>query len=130
MEPKSRIFSSNATTVVGKYGIANFWRGRRLWTKSMDYIAYFLCRYICVVVEGPWGIPPRLGGLEHFWDEDDNTKVIITLLGKLKGERHDRWHVLLCCLRTPSGIDVAQSVRCLKELKSSQCFFRPQWGRV
>ena len=83
----------------------------------------------CVVtyvlsLRGPEGFLLDLDGLHTFWNEADKKKIIITLLGRVKGERHDRWHTLPCTPVTSSGIDVTRSVKRLMELKSEQGFCR------
>ena len=83
----------------------------------------------CVVtyvlsLRGPEGFLLELEGLNRFWNDRDPKKIIVTLLGKVKGEQEERWHLLPCIKVTSTGINVAASVKRLRDLKANQGFRR------
>ena len=65
----------------------------------------FFCFCFVVSLRSPEGLLCDLEGLiDHF--DDTRHYVIITLLGKVKGEHHSRQHLLPCVPVTSSGIEV------------------------
>ena len=73
-------------------------------------------------LRGPEGVMLDLEGLHNFWEDQEQPGLIITLLGKVKGERDERWHTLPCVSHTCSGVHVRESVERMLRLKSSQGF--------
>jgi hypothetical protein len=65
----------------------------------------YFCFCFVVSLRSPEGLLCDLEGLlDHF--DDSRPYVIITLLGKVKGEHHSRQHLLPCVGVTGSGIEV------------------------
>jgi hypothetical protein len=75
-----------------------------------------------VSLRGSEGFLLDLGGLNlHKLDEDKSTKYfIIPLMGKVKGEHHDRCHLLPCTTKTDSGIKPYEWLSMLLKLKTKQ----------
>jgi hypothetical protein len=73
-----------------------------------------------------------LGGLrlhQHETKKESNY-FLIPLLGKVKGEHHDRCHLLACTLLTDSGIQPYQWVKMLIEIKQQQGLVSVQLFRM
>ena len=73
---------------------------------------------------GSEGFLLDLGGLNTFWKKEDIRKIVVSLLGRIKGEKDDRWHLLPCVKKTSSGINAEKSVERLKNLKAKQEFLQ------
>jgi hypothetical protein len=63
-----------------------------------------------------------LGSPNKFKDMGSDKYVQIALHGKIKGEHHDRCHLLPCSLSTGSGINIRSWVRRLMLLKSREWY--------
>ena len=85
--------------------------------------AFAVVTYV-LSLRGPEGVLLDLEGLHNFWDDEKGSLLVITLLGRVKGERDERWHTLPCVDCTSSGIEVRASVARLMNLKLSQGFER------
>ena len=66
-------------------------------------LTYFITSYI-ISLRGPEGFLLDLRGLNEHWN-DSATYVTISLIGRLKGERHDLTHLVPCVKTTSSGIN-------------------------
>ena len=80
--------------------------------------SYVICGYV-VSLQGPEGFLLDLDGLNRNWVEEGSDYVVIALLGKVKGESHDRAHLLPSVLVTDSGLDVRGALKSLREVKAS-----------
>jgi hypothetical protein len=82
---------------------------------------YSVLTYL-VSLRGSEGFLLELGGLRlHQLDtKKELNYFLIPLLGKVKGEHHDRCHLLPCTLLTDSGIQPYQWVKMLIEVKQRQ----------
>jgi len=67
-------------------------------------LTYFVTSYI-ISLRGPEGFLLDLRGLNEHWNNSANY-VTISLIGKLKGERHDLTHLVPCVKTTSSGINI------------------------
>jgi len=83
----------------------------------MSALTYVIVSYV-ISLRGSEGFLLDLGGLRKH-REKSNEYVIIVLLGKLKGEHHDLQHLIPCCNRTSTGINVRRTLDRLIELKRS-----------
>jgi hypothetical protein len=63
-----------------------------------------------VSLRGSEGLLLDLAGLIRQWEKRDGTSVVIALLGKIKGEHHERCHLLPSVPVTQSGVRVAESL--------------------
>jgi hypothetical protein len=71
---------------------------------------YVVVTYV-VSLRGPEGLLLDLAGLHRNWNkQSDSSYFFLALLGKIKGEQHDRCHVIPCSIRTQSAIEVKKSV--------------------
>jgi hypothetical protein len=66
---------------------------------------YFVVSYV-LSLRGVEGLLLDLKGTIDHIHKSDNTYFIIALLGKVKGEHHHRCHLLPCCTKTSSDIQV------------------------
>jgi hypothetical protein len=66
---------------------------------------YLVVTYV-LSLRGVEGLLLDLGGLLAYESKSGDEYLIITLLGKIKGEHSDRCHLLPCAQRTSSGINV------------------------
>jgi hypothetical protein len=75
-----------------------------------------------VSLRGSEGFLLDLGGLQiHKMDQkQDQSYFLIPLMGEVKGEHHDRCHLLPCTVLTNSGIRPYQWIKMLIELKTRQ----------
>jgi hypothetical protein len=75
-----------------------------------------------VSLRGSEGFLLDLGGLRvHGISGEKQPKYfLIPLMGKVKGEHHDRCHLLPCCFQTASGIRPYDWIRKLQDLKEKQ----------
>jgi hypothetical protein len=87
----------------------------------MEGIWSICCSGICHIITG-LGLYLDLAGLWRYKNEGTSDYLIITLLGKVKGEAHDRCHLIPCVRVTSSGIDVSHWINQLIELKKNQGF--------
>jgi hypothetical protein len=67
--------------------------------------AYAVITYV-LTLRGVEGLFLDLGGLIAYQNKGGEDHLIITLLGKIKGEHKDRCHLIPCVHHTSSGIDV------------------------
>jgi hypothetical protein len=74
--------------------------------------AYVAITYV-LSLRGVEGLLIDLAGLIKFFAGDEWDYVVITLLGKIKGEHRDRCHLLPCVKTTDSGIDMIYWVNIL-----------------
>jgi hypothetical protein len=83
--------------------------------------AYSVLTYL-VSLRGSEGFLIDLGGLRLHKVDDDKQRnhFLIPLLGKVKGEQHDRCHLLPCTMVTNSGIKPFEWVKMLLVLKGKQ----------
>jgi hypothetical protein len=63
-----------------------------------------------VSLRGSEGLLLDLAGLIHQWEKGDGNCIVIALLGKIKGEHHERCHLLQSVPVTQSGVRVAESL--------------------
>ncbi len=63
-----------------------------------------------VSLRGSEGLLLDLAGLIRQWEKRDGTSVVIALLEKIKGEHHERCHLLPSVPVTQSGVRVAESL--------------------
>ena len=66
---------------------------------------YFMICYV-VSLRGAEGLLLDLKGLREFWDQQPEKYTVIALLGKIKGEHHERQHLLPSVNTTSSGLEV------------------------
>lgn len=66
--------------------------------------AYAVLTYV-VSLRGSEGFLLDLGGLRRHAPKESDKFFLIPLLGKVKGESHDRCHLLPCTFKTSSGIE-------------------------
>jgi hypothetical protein len=71
--------------------------------------AYVVVTYV-VSLRGSEGLLLNLAGLIQQCEKGDGTCIVIALLGKIKGEHHERCHLLLSVPVTQSGVRVAESL--------------------
>jgi hypothetical protein len=57
----------------------------------MVFHAYVVVTYV-VLLRGSEGLLLDLAGLIRRWEKGDGTCIVIALLGKIKGEHHERCH--------------------------------------
>jgi hypothetical protein len=82
--------------------------------------SYATVTYV-VSLRGPEGLLLDLAGLHRNWGkESDESYFFLALLGKIKGEQHDRCHLIPCSNKTESGIDVKGSVARLVAYKQTK----------
>jgi hypothetical protein len=62
------------------------------------------------------------GLLHRHWSAVAERQVVVALQGQVKGETGDRDHLLLCVVKTLSGINVRASLNCLMLLKLAKGF--------
>jgi len=85
-----------------------------LWS---SFLTYAIVSYT-VSLRGPEGFLLDLAGLIKHWDTSDEY-LIIPLIGRLKGERHDLTHLIPCAKTTNSGINLYFLLRRHIDLKIS-----------
>jgi hypothetical protein len=83
--------------------------------------AYVVVTYV-VSLRGSEGLLLDLVGLICQWEKGDGSCVVIALLGKIKGEHHERCHLLPSVLVTQSGVKVAESLERLIATKRGNGF--------
>ena len=83
--------------------------------------AYAVCVYT-VSLRGPEGFLLDLDGLNRHWTEVPRNYVVISLLGRVKGESQDRTHLLPSVHVTDSGINVHAALRMLLDVKGELGF--------
>jgi hypothetical protein len=93
-------------------------REKNRWTvfHSFSVVAYVIS------LRGTEGFLLDIDGLRRHRQPIDSDHVIIALLGKIKGEHHDRAHLVPCVPKTGSGIDAQRSLERLIDLKEGQGF--------
>jgi hypothetical protein len=101
-----------------KIGEAVSLREKDRWIVFRAYVV------ICYVLSlrGCKGFLCNLAGLHRKFAIGGTQYVVITLLGKIKGESGDRAHLIPCVHVTSSGIQVKASVERLMTFKASQGF--------
>ncbi len=84
-----------------------------LWVSAGTYFA------VCYVVSlrGAEGLLLDIGGLRDHFRIPEEPYVVIALLGIVKGEHHERQHLLPCVNTTSSGIDVCLWIRRLLAIR-------------
>jgi hypothetical protein len=75
-----------------------------------------------VSLRGSEGLLLDLAGLIRQWEKGDGTCIVIALLGKIKGEHHERCHLLPSVPMTQSGVRVAESLERLIASKRQKGF--------
>jgi hypothetical protein len=81
---------------------------------------YSVVTYV-VSLRGSEGFLLDLGGLRsHRVDDKKEKHFLIPLLGKVKGEHHDRCHLLPCTMTTDSGIRPYEWIKMLMIVKEKQ----------
>jgi hypothetical protein len=80
--------------------------------------AYMTMVYV-LSLRGGEGLLVDLGGLIRYQSQSTTGYLVVTLLGKIKGEHRDRCHILPCSKRTKSGIDVGNWVNRLVQRHQS-----------
>jgi hypothetical protein len=83
--------------------------------------AYVVVTYV-VSLRGSEGLLLDLAGLIRQWEKGNGSCVVIALLGKIKGEHHERCHLLPSVLVTQSGVSVAESLERLIATKRRNGF--------
>jgi len=79
------------------------------------FVAYVTISYV-ISLRGPEGLLLDLHGLIKHWRIVEDY-VVIALLGRVKGESHDRSHLIPCTVKTSSNIDVRRNLKRLIEEK-------------
>ena len=77
---------------------------------------YFLVCYV-ISLRGSEGLLLDLGGLRGHFQDNTQDYVILTLLGTVKGEHHERQHLLPAVNETSSGLQVKLWVRRLLAIR-------------
>lgn len=90
-------------------------------TQHRRWIVFQLYASLVYVLSlrGPEGFLLDLDGLNRHWDELRNEYVTIALLGRVKGESHDRAHLLPSAVETKSGVKVKSIVGRFLEAKGN-----------
>jgi hypothetical protein len=84
--------------------------------------SYCVVSYV-VSLRGTEGLLLDLDGLNRHWPRNEvETCIILALLGRVKGQHHDKCHLFPCVFITDSGINVKRSIERLLEVKRSQGF--------
>lgn len=83
--------------------------------------AYSVLTYV-ISLRGSEGFLLDLGGLHRYIPKPNDKYFLIPLLGKVKGESHDRCHLLPCTFKTSSGIEPYSWFSRLMNLKVKQGF--------
>jgi len=83
----------------------------------MSTLTYIIISY-CISLRGSEGFLFDLGGLRKL-REKSSEHCIMVLQGGLKGKYHDLQHLIPCCNRTGTGINVRGTLDRLIELKRS-----------
>ena len=84
----------------------------------MDIFQAFAISVYTVSLRGPEGFLLDLDGLNCHWTAEERGYVVITLLGKVKGESLDRSHLLPSVPVTDSGLDVRGALEALQDIKN------------
>ena len=85
------------------------------------FIVYCVITYT-LSLRGTEGFYLDLGGLDQFKENGSDRHFIVPLLGQVKGEHHDKCHLLPCIKETSSGIKVFNWVERLRQHKLSLGF--------
>ena len=83
--------------------------------------AYIAVTYV-LSLRGAEGLLLDLAGINRYWGRGDGSYVIITLLGKIKGEQNYISHNIPCVPITSSGINVEACIERLKTAKADLNF--------
>jgi hypothetical protein len=86
----------------------------------VDCFPYFFRGGLVISLRGTEGFLLDVDGLRRHRQPHTSDHVIVTLLGKIKGEHHDLAHLVPCVPTTGSGIDVQRSLERLLDLKEAQ----------
>jgi hypothetical protein len=70
----------------------------------LNFGAFLTATYV-LSLRGSEGLLLDLKGMIQHSDKGDDTYFVVALLGKIKGEHHDRCHLLPCANTTSSGIN-------------------------
>jgi hypothetical protein len=89
--------------------------------KWIAFHSYFSCAY-AVSLRGTEGLLLDLAGLRRHWESGMGKFVVITLLGKVKGETSDRAHLLPCVEVTSSKLRMRASLERLIFAKERRGF--------
>lgn len=84
--------------------------------------AFVVVTYV-ISLRGTEGFLLDLGGLNRHIpsnDRDGKAFFLIPLLGQVKGEKHDRCHLLPCTYQTSSGIKPYEWIQALLKIKAEQ----------
>ena len=73
-------------------------------------------------LRGPEGFLLDLKGLNRHWEGLRNEFVVFALLGKVKGELHNRAHLLPSATSTKLGLNVKETVKRFLDLKRKEGF--------
>ena len=84
-----------------------------------SFSTYAVVSYV-LSLRGNEGILLDLQGITENWKKNNDTFILIALLGRMKGETLDRSHLIPCVNITSTGINVKSIVRRLAKLKRSQ----------
>ena len=71
-------------------------------------------------LRGNEGLMLDLGGLRKHWNPKRKDYLTIVLYGKLKGENSYREHLIPCCNKTKSGINVKAIIKRALECKEEE----------
>lgn len=80
--------------------------------KWIVFGTYIVVTYV-MSLRGVEGLLLDVKGLVDHIHKGDDSYFIVALLGKVKGEHHHRCHLLPCCIRTSSGIEVKEWIMIL-----------------
>ena len=86
----------------------------------MLFVTYVTISYVLSLRRSE-GFLLDLKGLHANWSRNVGSYFIVALLGKIKGEKFDRAHLIPCSNTTSSGIKVKEIVEKLMKNKSA-CF--------
>ena len=75
-----------------------------------------------LLLRGPEGFLLDLDGMNRHWDDLRNKYVVFALLGKVKGESHDRAHLLPAAVVTKLGLNVKGILKRFLDVKKQAGF--------
>ena len=85
---------------------------QHMWLVFLNYVTISYT----VSLRGPEGLLLDLNGLNRYWNTS-NDYIIITLFGRIKGEKYDLLHKIPCTKTTQSGIKVNETLDHLMRAK-------------
>ena len=80
-------------------------------------LGFYTVTVYVVSLRGPEGILLDLDGLNRNWNEQREDFLVLALLRKVKGESHDRSHLIPCANVTASGIEIRKITQRFLEYK-------------